>query len=431
LASSRAEDAKPTRKPNDSGITKRRGWEQRRISSNTSGWQQQGWVDETRCGRSSVFDSSTQSGEHAMNSSNIRWNDSIGKRTSAALALGALACTSALLSTPVRAADIKLPPISIGAGVRTQFESTNPSGGGNTVNDFTVNNARIYLGGSVTENIKLMFNTDYTTASESMQVIDAVARFEFSDVFNIWAGRFLPPSDRANLYGPYYASNWNVYEDGVQDGYPFIVQGRQNGLAYWGTFGIAKVSFGLFDAPGTLGEGEVLTSGRVQLNFWDAEPGYYLNGTYYGEKDLLSIAVAGQTSAGQHAYTLDALLEKKLPNGGVVTLEAEAARYDELGGYGGIDGSYIDSNGWYGLGAYLFPQKVGIGKVQLLGKYGAARFNDSQVGSAEYEQTTLEFNVNYLIKPFDARISLFYKDSKLDAGLPDTTQIGIGVQLQI
>ncbi len=345
-------------------------------------------------------------------------------------AVGALAAAATIAATPVRAAELKLPPISLGAGLRTQFESTNPSGGSNTINDFNVNNARVYIGGSVTENIKLMFNTDYSSGSD-LQVMDAVARFEFGDKFNIWAGRFLAPTDRANLYGPFYASNWNVYEDGVQDGYPGIVQGRQNGVAYWGTFGIAKVSFGLFDAPGTFGEGEVLTSGRVQLNFWDAEPGYYLNGTYYGAKDLLSVGLAGQTSAGKHAYTLDALMEKKLPNGGVVTLEAEAARYDELGGYGGFNGSYIDSNGWYGLAAYLFPQQVGIGKVQLLGKYGAARFNDTVGEGPEYEQTTMEFNVNYLIKTFDARISLFYKDTKLDAGLPDSTQIGIGVQLQI
>ena len=47
--------------------------------------------------------------------------------------------------------------------------------------------------------------------------------------FNVWSGRFLPPSDRANLYGPYYAHHWAVYTDGIQDGYPFIFQGRDNG----------------------------------------------------------------------------------------------------------------------------------------------------------------------------------------------------------
>jgi hypothetical protein len=343
--------------------------------------------------------------------------------------LGTLAL--ATLVPAVQAADLKLPPISLGAGLRTQFESTNPSGGSNTVNDFTINNARIYIGGSVTEDIKLMFNTDYSSASDNLQIMDAVVRFEFSEVFNIWAGRFLPPSDRANLYGPFYASNWNVYEDGVQDGYPFIVQGRQNGVAYWGQFGIAKVSLGVFDAPSTLGEGEVITAGRVQLDFWDPEGGYYLNGTYYGEKDLLAFGLAGQTSAGNHAYTFDALLEKKLGNGGVVTLESELSRYDGLGGYGGTDGSYVDSNGWYALAAYLFPQKVGIGKFQVLGKYGAARFNDSALGGSEYEQTTSEANLNYLIKTFDARLSLFWKRTSLDAGLPDTTQIGVGLQVQI
>jgi hypothetical protein len=60
-------------------------------------------------------------------------------------------------------------------------------------------------------------------------------------MFNIWAGRFLPPSDRANLYGPYYANDWAPYADGVADYYPNVAVGRDNGLAYWGDFGILKV----------------------------------------------------------------------------------------------------------------------------------------------------------------------------------------------
>ena len=67
-------------------------------------------------------------------------------------------------------------------------------------------------------------------------MLDAIARFEFSDEFNIWAGRFLPPSDRANLHGPYYANEWSVYIDGVQDGYASVAVGRDDGVAYWGQF---------------------------------------------------------------------------------------------------------------------------------------------------------------------------------------------------
>ena len=86
-------------------------------------------------------------------------------------------------------------------------------------------------------------------------MLDAIGRFEFSPKFNIWAGRFLPPSDRANLYGPYYAHHWNVYTsgDGVQDGYPFLEVGRDNGVTYWGQFDKMKLYGGIFDGPTTTG----------------------------------------------------------------------------------------------------------------------------------------------------------------------------------
>ena len=67
-----------------------------------------------------------------------------------------------------------------------------------------------------------MFNTEYNGATNDIGVIDAVAQISTSPKFNIWMGRFLPPSDRANLYGPYYSNHWAVYTDGIQDGYPFV-----------------------------------------------------------------------------------------------------------------------------------------------------------------------------------------------------------------
>src|SRR5207249_1902928 len=125
-------------------------------------------------------------------------------------------------------------------------------------------------------------------------------------------GRCLPPSDRANLYGPYYAHHWAVFADGVQDGYPFIFQGRDNGVMYWGQFGKVKVSGGGFDGASATGNTKVLAAGRVQVDFWDPEAGYYLNGTYYGGKNLLAIGVAGQ-GQGSHngAASVDLLPERQ------------------------------------------------------------------------------------------------------------------------
>ncbi|HMN47388.1 MAG TPA: hypothetical protein PKE27_22625 [Povalibacter sp.] len=352
----------------------------------------------------------------------------------AAIALGAALLASPLVS--VRAADINLPPVSVGAGVRTSFSSTDFDASDETIDDFALNSARIYISGKATDYLSLMFNTEYNSDDEEIRVIDAVAQFSFSDKFNVWAGRFLPPSDRANLYGPYYASHWGVYRDGVQDGYPFETEGRADGLMYWGQFGIAKVSVGAFDIANaidepTTGSSDVLWAGRVQLDFWDAEAGYYLNGTYYGAKDLLAVGFAGQTASGDNAYTVDFLMEKKVGNGGAFTIEAQYGVYDGLGGYPSPNGfAYEKEDGYYVLGAYLFAPVVGIGKFQALAKYGKATYEYDAFD--DVDQKTLELNVNYIIKDFNARISLFYIDQSFD---PDTggdySQIGLGLQVQI
>lgn len=336
-----------------------------------------------------------------------------------------------LPTAPVFAADITLPPLSIGAGARSSFRSTDVDGAADKVNDFTLDSARLYISGSVTDTIKFTFNTEYTgDVDNEVQMMDAIGRFELSPKFNIWAGRFLPPSDRANLYGPYYANNFRVYVDGVQNGHPAIFQGRDNGLAYWGDFDRVKVSFGVFDVPSTMaasGNGEdVLVAGRLQVDFWDLEPGYYLNGTYYGEKDLLALGVSMQDVSGDSALTLDFLLEKKLSDG-AVTLEAEYAKYDGLGGYNTAGIPTTESDGWYALGAYLFGQKVGIGQIQLLGKYAET---DNETGFT-FTQSTTELNVNYIIKSFNARLTLFYLSTDYDNAAPDVTQVGVGMQIQI
>ncbi len=348
-------------------------------------------------------------------------------------ALAAALLGAAVLAAPVSRAladDITLGPISIGAGVRTDFQYTDPTSGKKT-DDFNLDSVRLYVSGPVVEHISFMFNTEYEgsppAGNNAVQVLDAVAQFSWSDQVNIWAGRFLPPSDRANMYGPYYSNQWAVYNDGVQDGYPSTAVGRDNGAMYWGQFGMFKVSAGAFDVPSTVGTANVVYSGRVQVDLWDPEAGYYLNGTYYGDKDLLAIGIAGQSEAGNKAYSADFLLEKKLPNLGVVNLESEYAKYDHFGGYAGDE-----SNGYYVLGSYLFPQVVGIGKFQALAKYAHAKY-EFDTGPQTDQQKTVDLELNYIIKQFKARVSLYYLDVKYDhdiAGI-DHKVVGVGLQLQM
>ncbi len=336
-----------------------------------------------------------------------------------------------VLAQPSRA-QITLGPITVGAGLQTSFDHTDVTGGGGTSDQFLVDHARIYISGPVTENISFMFNTDYDSVTNKIGVLDAVAEFNFAPQFHIWAGRFLEPSDRANLYGPFYSNEFLAFTDGVQDGYSSIYQGRDNGVMYWGDFfnQRMKVSVGAFDGMSATGQGQVLGAARVQFDFWDKEDGYYLNGTYYGDKNLLSLGGATQYQDGRVGSTIDFLLEKKLHNGGVVTIESEYSNYNGLGGY---QVNYAKSQGAYGLGSYLFPKVVPIGnikgKFELLAKYAKADFTHGT--GVNFDQKTTEVNFSYVIKQFNARVMSFYEDQSYNNVKTDVWQAGLGIQVQI
>ena len=279
-----------------------------------------------------------------------------------------------------------------------------------------------------------MFNTDYSSGTNTMQILDAVAQFHVSPKANVWFGRFLPPSDRANLYGPFYANEWSVYTDGIQDGYPFVFQGRDNGAMYWGDFkagsATIKVAAGAFDGGSATASNSLIWASRVQIDFWDPENGYYQNGTYYGDKNLLALAGATEVQSGKTASTVDFLMERKVHGGGAFTIESEYARYNGLGGY---EANYIKSEGAYALASVLIPKAVGMGKFELLGKYAVAEFTDGSTGqpTPSYRQNTAEVNLNYIIKQFDARVMSFYRDTRFNSVKSNSWQAGIGLQLQI
>ncbi len=337
-----------------------------------------------------------------------------------------LPCLAVLALAIPACAQGNLGPITVGAGLRTSFVSTTPDGGP-TTDQFQINDIRLYVSGPVYEDFKFMFNTDYNSVTNTVDVLDAVARLEVSPEFNVWFGRFLPPSDRADLYGPFYSHEWLPFSDGIQDGYPGIYQGRDNGVTYWGTFAKKiKVSLGAFDGKTADNLNHLLGAARVQIDFWDPEDGYYLNGTYYGDKNLLALGGATQWQDGHTAATADFLLEKKLHNGGSFSIESEYSNYNQLGGYNPL---YTHSQGAYGLASYLFPKKVGYGKFEVLGKFAKADFTEGAKPS--YNQKTGEFNFNYVMKQFNARATLFYQRVVFNGQNPDFWEAGLGLQIQM
>jgi hypothetical protein len=364
-----------------------------------------------------------------------------GSRAILAAAIGSVILAARMNAA---AAEVSVPPVTVGVGLQTGFYScktaciyspaTIPKND-NSVSGFALDNVRLYVDGSVTDQIKMTFNTQYSGAgTNNVSVIDAIGRFELSDNFNIWAGRFLPPTDRANLYGPYYANDWAPYADGVADPYPSAAVGRDDGLAYWGDFGMLKVQVGAFNGE-SLGAttavadpSKMLYAGRLMLDFWDKEKGYYLNGTYYGDKDILAVGLAAQNQGSKTASSLDGLLEKKLPNVGVVSLEAEYQKDDGLNVNSFANAA---SDGWYMLVSYLFPQQVGIGKFQLLEKYSDKSY-DSTATTLSNDLKTNEVDINYVIKEFSARVGMYYlNQSDSLPGSASPNEFGVKLQLQM
>ena len=95
--------------------------------------------------------------------------------------------------------------------------------------------------------------------------------------------------------------------------------------------------------------------------------------------------------------------------------------------------TYQQSDGAYGLGSFLFPPMMGMtGKFEVMGKFAKANFSKGLTAiDRNYSQKTTELNFDYIIRDFNARIMLFFKDTRFDAVQTNFKQVGVGIQLQI
>lgn len=391
----------------------------------------------------------------------VRGRHKLAKTTAAVIAAFTLSMGTA------QAAEFKLGDdagLTAGIGLRTSYTSQKlgaPNGTSRS-NDFALDNMRLYLGGHYGKILKATFNTERTggaaaAGGDSVRVMDAIAQLEFMPEFNVWMGRMLPPSDRANLYGPFFALPWSY--PGVASNYPNLAVGRDNGMMVWGKPLAGKLvySFGAFEghnkhAALSGASDKMLFAGRLAFNFWDAEPApaHYTGGWYGGSKDILTLAVAGMSQkdgvgtlaapGNLSIWSTDFLFEKKFALG-VPTIEAAYYKYD----LGAVDcgsgepgavacpvadnvGGQVDGKAYLVSGAFLFPQKIGWGQLQPY-----VRFQKYERTLSNTTNKALDVGVNYIIKGPNAKVSLTYskfEDSRVAAPRNDIDQVVLGIQLQ-
>ena len=333
--------------------------------------------------------------------------------------------------------------VSIGAGLRTSFQAAE-SGAGATgnkwSNDFNLDNIRLYVNGQIHKYLKVEFNTDCQTCGNGgeVRVLDAIGKFEFQPMVNLWVGRMLVPAERREMNGPFYSSIYNTFSSGTpfepadynltikSDGTSAGSFGRDDGATFWGAAFDGRLQYAVGFFRGLRGganvDDNILYGQRVAYNFWDVEknPGYYTSGTYYGKGgDILTVGVSNQYqedgagTAVDHGNfrgtTADVLLEKVLGNGGVVTMNGEYKNYGITDGYsqasrnGGGGFSMFEGNAYDVSGMYLFPQKIGIGQIQPYVRYVNVMPNASS------DRNSYEGGLNYIIDGHNAKVSLSWE----------------------
>ena len=378
-----------------------------------------------------------------------------------ALALGMAAATSsALAGGTITFGEDK--SVSVGFGMRASYSSVEDAAAdGDRSSDFSLDNARIFLSGSLNKYIKGMLNTQNSSSNNSFEVIDANVQLEALPGLTIWAGRFLSPSDRANMAGPYYSLGGGYWASiasryGWNGGYI----GRDDGVALVGSLMDDKVSysFGAFeghqtwrfsgvgyggqsgaDAKALKASDDLMYAGRLQVDFWDAEPGYYGTGNYLGGKDILAIGVAARTQGdgavsstkkGDYtSYSVDFLMEKKIEGLGAVSVEAAYYDYD-------TDDVYLGEQGTaYSAGAgFIFKDKVGWGQFQPFVRYQKFEADGSTSGTGVnttggVDTKKYDLGVAYIIDGYNAQITATYSNTE-KTGVADTDAFVIATQFQ-
>ncbi len=139
--------------------------------------------------------------------------------------------------------------VSVGFGMRGGYSSVeDAAANGSRSNDFTLDSARLYLSGSFNKYIKGMLNTEKSNG-ESWEIIDVNVQLQMTPEIAIWAGRFLPPSDRTNMAGPYYSMGGYWSNIASRYGWNGGIIGRDEGVAIVGSAMDNKIgySFGAFE----------------------------------------------------------------------------------------------------------------------------------------------------------------------------------------
>lgn len=279
---------------------------------------------------------------------------------------------------------------------------------------------------------------------------DAYLTFDWSDSMRFIVGRFKNTFSRENLEACLEPLTLDRAE--VLSYTPFGGS-RDTGLAMWGNLADGQFQYRVMVSDGREGDEVVKDAprltGRVHWSLWDPEYDYGYRGTYLGTRKILTIGAAydyqsdvaysdytnRQGSSDYDAWTADVFMEYPA-SAGTFTVSSAYMDYS-------VDNAInqnpdpslsvnTDLKGYYAKAGYLFPDKIGIGRLQLFTRYENL---DYGIDSGFYDNTWMGAGFNYYV--YGQQLKATFEYAKIDfdnedpsnAALQDYDQITLGLQL--
>lgn len=265
---------------------------------------------------------------------------------------------------------------------------------------------------------------------------DAYITADYSDALRFIAGRFKSTFSRENLEAclePLTADRAEVISYA-----PFGAQGgtRDTGFALWGNLADAKVQYRLMLADGRQGDEvarkSLRVTARAHVSLLDPEADYGYKATYVGTRRVLTLGAAvdyqakvayanfpARTDAKDYkAWTVDAFLEYPT-TAGTFTLSAALFDYSTGNAINQAPDPLLpvssELKAAYLKGAYLFPQRVGPGRLQPFFRYEKSAY---AVTGGLFDQQWRSAGLNYYLNGQNLKLMLEHASIRFDTQHP-------------
>lgn len=322
-----------------------------------------------------------------------------------------------------------------------QWVEEGKSANNQDLNDFILRRAYLYLKGQVTDHVHFFTHVasdkvgqDEMTESPGKGLGSGVAwrdlwiTYDLSDSFKIQMGRMYVPLTRN--YGTTSTKCMLTMDlpflQGGSRGGIFYAQkvGRDDSVTLWGNPLNGLVQYRLMVSEGVEGDSNpddnLRFVGRLSVSLLEPEKGWFNQGTYLGNKKVLSfglgmdsqkdLTLSSLADQDNFVWTVDGFFDYPVAEG-AVTAEAayiniENCTQTQPQTYTSLSAG-DDAKNWYINAGYLLPGSVGPGRLQPYVRYETVDV-DERDSATDYGTDFWSGGLNYYLKGHNAKLTADY-----------------------